>query len=117
MDYFQGVVTEFLRASRTQFVNTEYMINLDSDGVYKKGRHWYCDAIAIDFSKSTVHLCEVTFSKTLQSLLGRLQAWANHWPDVVNAIRRDSELTGNWDFIPRETLHNFRFCVLGVSTA
>ena len=101
MDYFQGVVTEYLRARRTQFVNTEYMINLDPDGIYRKNRHWYCDAVAIDFSNNTVHLCEVTFSKTLQSLLNRLQAWCNHWPDLVRAIRRDSELKGEWNVVPR----------------
>lgn len=101
MDYFQGVVTEYLRAKRTQFVNTEYMINLDPDGIYQKDRHWYCDAIAIDFADSTVHLCEVPYSKTLQSLLNRLQAWCNHWPGVVAAIRRDSALKGEWQVVPR----------------
>ena len=101
MDYFQGVVTEFLRAKRSQFVNTEYMINLDPDGTYNKGRHWFCDAVAIDFAESTLHLCEVTYSKTLQSLLGRLQAWANHWPEVLDAIRRDSSLVGEWQVVPR----------------
>jgi hypothetical protein len=101
MDYFQGVVTEFLRAKRTQFVNTEYMINLDVDGTYKKDRHWYCDAVAINFADSTVHLCEVTYSKTLQSLVNRLQAWCNHWPEVIAAIRRDSALTDKWKIVPR----------------
>ena len=101
MDYFQGVVTEYLRAKRTQFVNTEYMINLDPDGIYQKDRHWYCDAIAIDFADSTVHLCEVPYSKTLQSLLNRLQAWCNHWPGVIAAIRRDSALKGEWQVVPR----------------
>lgn len=101
MDYFQGVVTEFLRAKRTQFVNTEYMINLDVDGTYKKGRHWYCDAVAINFADSNVHLCEVTYSKTFQSLVNRLQAWCNHWPEVVVSIRRDSALTGQWKIVPR----------------
>ena len=101
MDYFQGVVTEYLRAKRSRFVNTEYMINLDPDGTYKKDRHWYCDAVAVDFEDSTVHLCEVTYSKTLQSLLSRLQAWCNHWPEVVSAIRRDSALKGDWRVVPR----------------
>ena len=101
MDYFQGVVTEFLRAKRSQFVNTEYMINLDLDGTYLKGRHWYCDAVAIDFSEFTVHLCEITYSKTLHSVGVRLQAWSNHWPGVVAAIRRDSSLDEKWQVTPR----------------
>src|SRR4051812_37827251 len=101
MDYFQGVVTEYLRAKRSQFVNTEYMINLDLDGTYLKDRHWYCDAVAIDFADSTVHLCEVTYSKTLQSLCGRLRAWGDNWPELVGAIRRDSALRGDWHGVPR----------------
>ena len=101
MDYFQGVVTDYLRAKRSQFVNTEYMINLDQDGTYLKGRHWYCDAVAIDFSESTVHLCEITYSKTLHAVGVRLQAWANNWPGVVAAIRRDSSLDEKWLVTPR----------------
>lgn len=101
MDYFQGVVTEFLRAKRSQFVNTEYMINLDLDGIYLKGRHWYCDVVAIDFAEHTVHLCEVTYSKTLQAIIARLQAWSQEWPSVVSSIHRDSALTGEWAIAPR----------------
>jgi hypothetical protein len=42
MDYFQGVVTEYLRADRTIFVNTECLIQLDGGDPPGKGRHWYC---------------------------------------------------------------------------
>lgn len=101
MDYFQGVVIEFLRAKRSRFVNTEYMINLDLDGTYKKDRHWYCDAVVIDFADSTVHLCEITYSKTLQAVTKRLQLWSDHWSEVIAAIRRDSALVGDWYFVPR----------------
>jgi hypothetical protein len=89
MDHFQGVVTEYLRAKRSRFVNTEYMINVDPEG-QRKNRHWYCDAIAIDFEDSTVQLCEITYSKTLQSLMARLQLSCNYWPELVSALRRDS---------------------------
>ena len=98
MDYFQGVVTEFLRSKRTTFVNTEYMIQLDHGTVYAKGRHWFCDAVAIDHKDRTVHLCEVTYSRTQQSLVERLQAWRSEWQGVVAAIRRDSSLEGAWHF-------------------
>ena len=101
MDYFQGVVTEFLRAKRSRFVNTEYMINLDPDGTYGKDRHWYCDAVAIDFEDSTVHLCEITYSKTLHSVSKRLQFWCSHWPDLIAALHRDSHLKGEWQVFPR----------------
>ena len=101
MDYFQGVVTEFLRAKRSRFINTEYMINLDSDGTYQKDRHWYCDVVAVDFGDSTVQLCEITYSKSLHAVCKRLQFWCNHWSDVVRALRRDSELRGEWQIVPR----------------
>src|SRR5690348_8285778 len=100
MDYFQGVVTEFLRAKRSQFVNTEYMLNLDEDGIYLKGRHWFCDAVAVDFAEHKIHLCEVTYSKTLQAVITRLQSWSSEWPSVVSAIHRDSALTGEWAVAP-----------------
>jgi hypothetical protein len=121
LDYFQGVVTEYLRATRTQFVNTEYMINLDEDGTYKKGRHWYCDAVAIDLSNRTVHLCEITYSKTLQSLSTRLQAWANHWPELLAAIYRDSALPGDWEvsprvFVPAENRNVLEKCISGIKS-
>lgn len=101
MDYFQGVVSEYLRAKRSRFVNTEYMINLDPDGKYQKDRHWYCDAVAIDFADSSIHLCEITYSKTLHSVCKRLQFWCNSWPKVIEALHRDSELKGDWHIAPR----------------
>ena len=99
MDYFQGVVTEFLRANRSTFVNTEYLIQLD-EGTPLKSRHWYCDALAVNFQHSTVYLCEITYSKTMSALLGRLQSWASHWDGVCASIARDSQLTGVWKFQP-----------------
>lgn len=98
MDYFQGVVTEYLRANRSTFVNTEYLIQLDEGTTPLKSRHWYCDALAVNFEHSTVYLCEITYSKTMSALLGRLQAWAANWEGVCSAIARDSKLTGAWIF-------------------
>lgn len=100
MDYFQGVVTEYLRANRSTFVNTEYLIQLDEGKTPLKSRHWYCDALAVNFEHSTVYLCEITYSKTMSALLGRLQAWAAEWEGVCEAIARDSKLTGEWAFQP-----------------
>lgn len=101
MDYFQGVITEFLRATRSVFVNTEYLLQLDPGDVYIKDRHWYCDAVAINHATQTVQLCEVSFSKTLHSLVNRMKAWSQHWPQVVASIHRDSCLQGQWHVEPR----------------
>jgi len=108
MDYFQGVVTEYLVADRACYVNTELLIQLDS-GEYGKGRHWYCDAAAVNFAESTLYLCEVTYSKTMSGLAKRLLAWNEHWPELKAAIRRDCGIPESWQikpwaFIP-ETYH------------
>ena len=100
MDYFQGVVTEFLRANRSTFVNTEFCIQLDPGGEPLKGRHWYCDAIAADFEGKTIYLCEVTYSKTLHALVSRLQAWKKCWPLLCNAIARDCSVPDDWKVQP-----------------
>ena len=113
MDYFQGVVTEFLRADRATFVNTEYLLQLDDDDQHLKGRHWFCDAVAVNHRAKRVDLCEITYSTSLHSLIERLQAWSNHWEEVVTAIHRDSHLQGVWEvrphiFLPQvrvDTLH------------
>jgi hypothetical protein len=107
VDYFQGVVTEYLRANRAVFVNTECLIQLDPGDVPLKNRHWYCDIMAVDFRKPIVYLCEVTYSTTLHSLLARLQGWENNWAELRAAIFRDSKIPEDWPiqpwvFIPKE---------------
>lgn len=100
MDYFQGVVTEYLRAKRSVFVNTECLLQLDDGKTTPKDRHWYCDIVAVDFSERSVYLCEVTYSATMQSLLARLSAWRQHWPTLLSAIRRDCGIPSDWAVSP-----------------
>jgi hypothetical protein len=100
MDYFQGVVTEYLRADRAVFVNTECLIQLDDGNDLGKGRHWYCDAVAANFRESTVYLCEITYSTTMQTLLARLEHWANHWPLLCQAVARDCCVPNSWKVQP-----------------
>lgn len=100
MDYFQGVVTEYLRADRATFVNTECLIQLENGNAPAKGRHWYCDAVAVDFRKSTIYLCEITYSTTMQALLARLQHWSNHWPLLCQAVARDCCIPNTWEVQP-----------------
>ena len=50
MDYYQGVVLEYLGADRSVFVNPECCIQLnEGDNPDTSGKHWYCDAVAVDF--------------------------------------------------------------------
>ncbi len=100
MDYFQGVVTEFLRANRSTFVNTECLIQLDEGDTPAKRRHWYCDAVAVEFERSIVSLCEVTYSTTMQPLIARLRAWDSHWPLICKAIARDCHVPDSWSIRP-----------------
>lgn len=100
MDYFQGVVTEYLRAKRSVCVNTECLLQLDEGKNTPTNRHWYCDIVAVDFSEKCVYLCEVTYSATMQSLLARLSAWREHWPMLLSAIHRDCGIPSDWTVSP-----------------
>jgi hypothetical protein len=80
MDYYQGVVMEYLRADRSVFINPEFLIQIKPGKKPPKGSSWYCDVLAVKFGSdssdpTTVYLCEVTYSQTLQGLMKRLKAW------------------------------------------
>lgn len=99
MDYFQGVVTEYLVADRAAFVNSELLIQLDLNEP-KKGRHWYCDAAAANFREQTFYLCEVTYSKSMSGLARRLLAWDANWNDLRNSLTRDCGIPASWKVQP-----------------
>ncbi len=112
MGHFQENVTEYLRADRATFVNTECLIQLDPGDIVSRGTHWYCDAVAVNFRESAVFLCEVTYSASMGSLVGRLQAWASNWEALCRALRRDSCVPSNfavcpWVFIPKSNHRQF----------
>jgi hypothetical protein len=101
MDYFQGVVAEYLRANRSTFVNPEFWFSLDGNAdAAPKNTSWFVDVLAVNFEQRCVFLCEVTFSKTPYALLKRLGTWAENWPKVTAAIRRDAKIPGDWNIIP-----------------
>jgi hypothetical protein len=107
VDYFQGVVSEYLRADRATFVNPECLLQLEPGDVPAKGTHWYCDVVAANFRECAIYLCEVTYSTTLHALLGRLHAWSSNWTALRSAIVRDCGVPESWHiqpwlFIPEE---------------
>jgi hypothetical protein len=113
MDYYQSVVVEYLRATRTRFVNTECLIQLVPGDIPDKGLHWYCDALVIDLQVDpqnplpSVYLCEISYSKTLAALFKRLDAWRQHWRDIKEALVQDCAVDRLWQvspwlFIPEE---------------
>ncbi|CAE6900254.1 hypothetical protein [Paraburkholderia domus] len=100
MDYYQGVVTEFLRADRAVFVNTECCIQLHPGASPDVGTHWYCDAVAINMRERQVFLCEITYSKSLDPLLKRLTAWCANWSALRLALVRDLCVPADWPVTP-----------------
>ena len=107
MDYYQGVVAEYLDANRAVFLNTECFIQLDPGSDTPKGTTWYCDIVAVNLRESKVYLCEVTFSRDLSGLLKRLKTWDENWPRVCAALQRDCSIPADWPiqpwvFIPAE---------------
>jgi hypothetical protein len=83
MDFYQGVVVDYLRADRAVFLNTECCLQLnEGPNPDTSGPHWYCDAVAVDFTNKTVFLCEISYAGRLGSLIERLKAWTELWPGV-----------------------------------
>ena len=101
MDYFQGVVTEFLRADRAVFVNTECCIQLNpGENPDRTGPHWFCDAVAVNFREKRTYLCEITYAKSLGALNKRLADWATHWSLLRLALVRDCHVPDAWPVQP-----------------
>ena len=110
MDFYQNVVVDYLRADRSVFVNTECCIQLNqSHNPDKSGPHWYCDAVAVDFQRSEVFLCEVSYADQLAALKKRLEDWNHHWSGVIEALERDSHIPQGWQvrvwlFVPAKLI-------------
>ena len=97
MDYFQGVVTDYLRANRATFVNTECCIQLNpGPNPDTSGPHWYCDAVAVNLQERKAYLCEITYAKSLGALSKRLANWSEHWPLLRIALQRDCGIELDW---------------------
>ena len=113
MDFYQGVVVDYLRANRSTFVNTEFCIQLEVNAnPDKSGPHWYCDAVALQFQSKTVFLCEISFATGLRTLKKRLKAWHHNWPKLCAALARDIAFpfvdqgwtVRPWLFVPDESV-------------
>lgn len=100
MDYFQGVVADYLSADPAVFVQPEACIRLHDDRALKKGEHWYCDILAVSFRERSVYLCEVTLSRDLGALEKRLKEWDANWSGVREALTRDGCIDGEWRVRP-----------------
>lgn len=107
MDHYQGIVAEYLRANRAVFVNTECFIQIEPGDSPPKGTSWFCDIVAVNLREHKVHLCEVTYSRSMDALKQRLKAWDANWKQVCQALWRDCAISPEWIvtpwvFVPRD---------------
>jgi hypothetical protein len=119
MGYFQDVVSEYLRANRATFINTECCIQLNPGNPDTGGPHWFCDAVAINLQQQTAHLCEVTYAKRPSALITRLRAWSANWSDILIALERDCGIPHTWNvkpwvFIPRDVIKTLEQSLTGI---
>jgi hypothetical protein len=111
MDYYQSVVTEYLRADRALFVNPECVIQVGPRNTPGKGMYSICDAVVADFRSKTIFVCEISYSFKLPALINRLRLWGEKWTEVAFALERDSCLPNDWLsrlrpwlFVPQQSL-------------
>jgi hypothetical protein len=100
MDYYQGIVADYVRAERCRFVSPEFLLDLDNGGPHVKDRSWYIDILAADFKKQTLFLCEVSYSKTLAALIRRLTKWSDNWDVICPALLAHTKAPANWHIQP-----------------
>lgn len=101
MPHMQEVVEDYLTSEQSRsFIIPECLIKLD-DGKALPGRHWYCDVAAVDLRTQFVFLCEVTTARSPTALHNRLQAWAENWGGVRDALLRDYGIPPSWGVVPQ----------------
>lgn len=112
MDYFQGVVSEYLRADRACFINPEFWIRGNPDKPFDKP-HWFVDVVALNMRDECVWLCEVTYAKKPAALMKRLQSWRANWDLMMLTFKKDACIPGGWEvrpwiFAPKSVLDVYR---------
>ena len=101
MDYYQGVVYDYIQESDgAMFIKAECPIQLGPGKIPAKGTSWYCDVVAVNFKEKKVYLCEVSYSRTLYALAKRLEAWSKEWPNLCAAMKQDHSIPDSWQVEP-----------------
>lgn len=108
MDYYQGVVYDYLQEfDGAMFIKADCPIQLGRGKTAPKGTFWYCDAVAVNLRDKKVYLCEVSYAKSLFALAKRLGEWSKEWTKLRAAIVRDFSIPDSWQvqpwvFVPAE---------------
>ena len=101
MNNYESVVMDYLRADRAIFVNTEFCIQINKGtNPDNSGRHWCCDAVALDFRCKEIFLCEISYGANLAGLINRLKGWDANWDRMRSALARDCFLAEQWPITP-----------------
>lgn len=106
-NFYEGVVVEYLHNHERMFVHPQCLIRLgkeeSKEGGLKKGRHWYCDAMAVSFKQGVVFLCEVSYAQRVPKMMARLRKWSGEkdgdsgrWSEVCKALQDDFGIPGSW---------------------
>ena len=102
MDYYQGVVLNYLRADRAIFINAECCIQL----IFKPTipttvvRTGIVTRWPATFGSGGIFLCEISYSSQLADLVKRLRQWHENWQGVCHALARDSHVPPDWPVRP-----------------
>jgi hypothetical protein len=97
LDYYQGVVEEYLTRDRSFFVNPEFFLPIeDYYAGSTKGSSWHVDILALDLKQHACYLCEVSYAKSLGSMLRRFDAWSTRWAAILGALEREAGVTSDW---------------------
>ncbi len=73
MNYYESAAMDYLRADRAIFVNPEFCIQTNkAANPDNSGPHWYCDAVALDFNRKEIFLCEISYAV---AALEEVQPW------------------------------------------
>jgi len=101
VDYFQGVVAEYLRADRACFINPEFFLSIGQEKEkYQKDKHGFVDVLAMHMKEQCAYLCEVTYARKPAALIKRLGMWKANWSNITEALIRDAGLPPKWQIKP-----------------
>ena len=96
MDYFESVVAQYLQRDRGSFISTEFFLTHKEKQTDPGPPEWLVDILNVNMRERRVYLCEISYARPLQALEKRVREWAEHWPKVVETVRRHSSVPTEW---------------------
>jgi hypothetical protein len=94
MDFYQGVVAEYVASNRAYFVSGEFMIPR------KAGGYFLVDLVAISPSEQHVYLCEVTYSQRIANIIRKVKCYHQERDDIQAQLFKIAGISTNWKLMP-----------------